>query len=554
MKYYYALSDEEIKSICLCYPYKELITGFKKCSKDFSALLPGRRPQSVSEEAGRNLIANNLHSNLTAKMVEVLLSSWVPKVSALVKEQLEDGKETDYAYIVAFSRLGGPSFVMPFFRFSDEEFSEERISAICAGVAALSAEREQIKELYDSATTTKQVEDLKRQHLAELKEKEQMIKRQATEIKAITKELEKERETTASLQEDNKQIEYLQKQLSEAALEIDKLRQDLQDESIRLKMAQDRQAESEVRKQELERENSSIQDAFDSCKSLLDQIDQQRQAVMALLYSDTAEELRPVDMDEFNEYLSYNFSDFGLDQAEPYYSLFLGFLDNTIFSNKPILCNQMLGHTLARCISNTLCGSPNPTIIPYQAKITSQDIQAILETDSRILVFDSFIGNYSEMELLPILRGAKRKIIIVTAEYDKTITFLLPEEALLSCIYINANNIPELFSLNGLDEDPSSLKEKMTIPLYEEPNNRAQRLCKEIMSELGFPSVVTNAFAERMTSEEMLDEFLAFSVIPYSIGAYGISPYNASDRLNKYAGFSGKCAHKELLMRWYGDA
>ena len=307
MKYYYALSDEEIKSICLCYPYKELITGFKKCSKDFSALLPGRRPQSVSEEAGRNLIANNLHSNLTAKMVEVLLSSWVPKVSALVKEQLEDGKETDYAYIVAFSRLGGPSFVMPFFRFSDEEFSEERISAICAGVAALSAEREQIKELYDSATTTKQVEDLKRQHLAELKEKEQMIKRQATEIKAITKELEKERETTASLQEDNKQIEYLQKQLSEAALEIDKLRQDLQDESIRLKMAQDRQAESEVRKQELERENSSIQDAFDSCKSLLDQIDQQRQAVMALLYSDTAEELRPVDMDEFNEYLSYNF-------------------------------------------------------------------------------------------------------------------------------------------------------------------------------------------------------------------------------------------------------
>ena len=554
MKYYTALSDEEIRAICLSYPYKELITGFKKCSKDFSALLPGRRPQSVSEETGRNLIANNLHSNLTAKMVEVLLSSWVPKVSALAKEQLEDGKDADYAYIVAFSKLGGPSFVRPFFRFSDEDFSEERISAICAGIAALSSEREHIKELYDSAATTKQVEDLNRQHRAELKEKEQKIKRQATEIKAITKELEKERDTSASLQEDNKQIDYLKKQLSEAALEIEKLRKDLQDEAIRLKRAQDQQTESEGRKQELERENASIQTALDSCKSLLRQIEQQRQAVLDLLYCDTAEELRPVDMDEFYEYLSYNLSNIGLDQAGPYYSLFLGFLGNTIFSNKPILCNQRLGHTLARCISNTLCGSQNPTIIPYKKEITSRDIQAILETDSRILVFDSFIGNYNEMELLPILRGAKRKIIIVTAEYDKTIAFLLPEEVLLSCIYINANNIPELFSLNGLDEDPSSLKEELTLPLYEEPNNRVQRLCREIMSELGFPPVVTNAFAERMTSEEMLDEFLAFSIIPYSIGAYGISPYNASDRLNKYAGFSGKCAHKELLIGWYGDA
>lgn len=554
MKYYTVLSDEEIRAICLCYPYKELISGFKKCSKDFSALLPGHRPQSVSEETGRNLIADNLHSNLTAKMVEVLLSSWVPKISALVKEQLENGKETDYAYIVAFSKLGGPSFVRPFFRFSDEDFSEEHISAICAGVAALSAEREQIKELYDSSATTKQVEDLNRQHRAELKEKDQKIKKQAADIKAVTKELEKERETSASLQEDNKQIGLLQKQLSDAALEIDKLRQGLNNEALRLKKAQDHQTETEGQKLELEKEKVSIQAELDSCKSLLDQIEQQRQAVMALLYSDTAEELRPVDMDEFYEYLSYNLSNIGFDQAGPYYSLFLGFLGNTLFSNKPILCNQMLGHALARCISNTLCGSPNPTIIPYKKDITSKDIQAILETDSRILVFDSFIGNYSEMELLPILRGAKRKIIIVTAEYDKTIAFLLPEEVLLSCIYINANNIPELLSLNGLDEDPSSLKEELALPLYEEPNNRVKRLCKEIMSELGFPSVVTNAFAERMTSEEILDEFLAFSVIPYSIGAYGISPYNASARLNKYAGFSGKCAHKELLIGWYGDA
>jgi hypothetical protein len=56
-----------------------------------------------------------------------------------------------------------------------------------------------------------------------------------------------------------------------------------------------------------------------------------------------------------------------------------------------------------------------------------------------------------------------------------------------------------------------------------------------------------------MSSEEKLAEFLAFSIIPYSIEAYGVSPYSASDRLEKYAGFLGKCAYKELLLEWYGD-
>ncbi|MBR5678162.1 MAG: hypothetical protein IKX20_08480 [Paludibacteraceae bacterium] len=553
MKYYTALTDEEIRSICLCFPYKELITGFKKYPKDFSALMSGRRPQSVGEEVGRNLIANNLHSNLTAKMVEVLLSSWVPKIPALVKEQLEDGREIDYAYIIAFSKLGGPSFVRPFFRFSDEGFSEERISAICAGVAALSAEREQIKELHNSAATTKQVEDLKRMHKAELKEKEKKIKRQDGTIKVISKELEKERKTASSLREENKQIDNLQKQLFEAASKIDKLRQDLQAEDIRVKKMQEQQAESEARKQELEKENAAILATLDYCKSLLDQIEQQKQATMALVYGDTADVLCPVDRDEFREYLSYNFSSIGIDPTMPFFSLLLGFLDNTVFNNKPIICNQALGHTLARCISNTLCGSQNPTIVPYRKEITTGDIQAILDSDDRIVLFDAFIGNYNEMELLPILRSAKRKIIIITAEFDKTIALLLPEEVLVSCTYINANNIPELLTLKGLDEDPSSIKEELCLPLYKEPNSRVQRLCKEIMSELGFPTVVSATLSEQMTSEEMLNEFLAFSIIPYSIEAYGISPYNASARLNKYAGFSGKCAHKGLLMEWYGD-
>lgn len=552
MKYYNVLTDEEIKSICLCYPYKEMITGFKKCSKDFSALLPGRRPQSVSEKTGRNLIANNPHSKLTATMVEVLLSSWVPSISAIVKAQLEKGKDIDYAYIIAFSKLGGSSFVKSFFHINDEGFSEERISVICAGVAALSEEKKRIKEQKNAASTTKQVEDLKQQHKGEIKEKDKVIKEQAGEIKTISKELEEERKKVTSLLEENKQITSLRSKLSEVSSEIEQLKQNLQDKDVRQKELQDECKEIKEQKVALEQENSAIQNALTDCQKLLAQIEQKRQATLSLLYSNTLEVLRPADMDEFNEYFSNNLSSIGLDKTKPYYSLLLSFIGNTIFLNKPIICNQALGRTLAMCVSNTICGNQNPTTIPFRKGMTSETICSALETDSRMLLFDSFIGNYSEMELLPILRSVKGKIIFLTAEYDKTIT-LLPEEVLLSCTYINANSIPELLTLNGLNEDPSLIKEEIFFPLYEEPNSRAQRLCKEIMSELGFPSVVTDVMAEQMTSEERFDEYLAFSLIPYAIEAYGVSPYNASARLNKYAGFSGKCAHKKLLMDWYGN-
>mgnify|MGYP007102008791 CR=1 FL=1 len=182
MRYYTQLSEDEIRAICLCYPYKELITGFKKCSRDFSALMPGHRPQSISEENGRNLIANNPRSNLTAKMVEVLLSSWMPKIDGFVKEQIADGKETDYAYIVAFSDLGFPSFARIYFHLSGECFGDERISAIESGAAALSAEKERAKEQDVFVTTSKKIEELRRQKDGELKEKEQEIKKKGSEM------------------------------------------------------------------------------------------------------------------------------------------------------------------------------------------------------------------------------------------------------------------------------------------------------------------------------------------------------------------------------------
>lgn len=553
MKYYPLLTEDEIQTLCLCYPYKLMITGFKRCYKDFSSLMPGHRPQSVGTEAGRNLIANNPHSRLTAKMLEVLLLNWCNFVSTSVKNQISEGKEKDYAYIIAFSELETSSFVRIFFHLSDIGFSEEHISAIIAGVDALFEERSKINERIDSSTNAKQIDEIKREHNRELKEKDKEIKKILTEKKILEAELSKERETTTKLTKENQRIPNLLEQLSKSAEESAALSNTIKEVELKLKEAKEAYIESERREQAVREEADAIRAELYKCQAALMESEEKHKAIYNLLYSDTTEELRPVNMSEFSEYLSYNLSNLGLEKSTSYFSLLAKYLGDTVFCNRPIICNHAIGLALAKCISNTLCGSQNPTIIPYQKGITSNEIKGILESDSRIVIFDSFIGNYSEMELFPIIRSVKRKIIFITAEYDKTISYLLPEEVLLNSTYINASKIPELFMSNELNEDPSTIREELSTPFHEEPNRKAQRLCREIMIELGFQNFVADSIAERMTSEDHLNGCLAFSILPYSINAFGIAPYNVSDRLNKYVGLTGKSAYKELIMEWYGN-
>ena len=142
MKYYIALTEEEIERVCRAHPYRVMLGGFKKCSKDFSAIMPGRRPQSVSEEVGRNLLLTNPHANLTAKMIEVLLTDWIKNITEVVKKQTDEGKALDAAYISAFSRFNLPGCMDLYFRFCNIEISEEHVLALAAGVDALIAERE----------------------------------------------------------------------------------------------------------------------------------------------------------------------------------------------------------------------------------------------------------------------------------------------------------------------------------------------------------------------------------------------------------------------------
>ena len=95
MNYFHLLTEEEVQIICSNYPYKEMIEGFKKYPKYFTAISTFR-PQKISEEKGHKLMAENSNSRLVKIMVDhdmakVASEGAAAKVRMNLAEYLEKG-------------------------------------------------------------------------------------------------------------------------------------------------------------------------------------------------------------------------------------------------------------------------------------------------------------------------------------------------------------------------------------------------------------------------------------------------------------------------------
>ena len=71
------------------------------------------------------------------------------------------------------------------------------------------------------------------------------------------------------------------------------------------------------------------------------------------------------------------------------------------------------------------------------------------------------------------------------------------------------------------------------------------------MQECGFTKKLIERLCLQITNEQELCQILMFSILPYCADVLGISPYNVSQRLQKYAGQAGRCPHKALMLRWF---
>lgn len=263
--------------------------------------------------------------------------------------------------------------------------------------------------------------------------------------------------------------------------------------------------------------------------------------------------LCPEDMDDFDEYFSYNLENIGFDENEHGSSDFVNYLKKIFFSGVPLLIKRGLGINLANCLANTIYGVPVAAHLLYSEGAGVQKIREFLaDTPDRVVCIDGFIGNCNEIELIPALEPHRNKIIILTYMFDRTLSFV-PCEILSSVHFISADVFSSVLRIRDITEDPSEVKE-ISCPYKNGvgADKRSQKIFYEIACECGLGKDTACVMADMIEDENYLNEMLMFTLLPYVAKVLGKSPYNCSKRLQRYAGEEGRCTKKEILMRWFG--
>lgn len=263
--------------------------------------------------------------------------------------------------------------------------------------------------------------------------------------------------------------------------------------------------------------------------------------------------LCPEDMDDFDEYFSYNLENIGFDENDDGSSDFVDYLEKSFFRGIPVLIKRGPGINLANCLANTIYGVPVAAHLLYSEGAGVQKISEFLaDTPDRVVCIDGFIGNCNEMELVPVLEQYRNKIIILTYMYDQTLRFV-PHEILSSVHFISADVFSSVLRIKNITEEPSEVKEILSA--YKSnvgADSRSQKIFYEIACECGLGKDTACAIADMIEDENHLNEILMFTLLPYVSKVLGKNPYNCSKRLQRYAGEAGRCLKKDILMRWFG--
>lgn len=557
MNWFQLLTKDDIQTICQNYPYKEMIQGFKKNPKAFNQIAKGYRPQSISEDRGHRLLLENSHTKLVTNMIEEFLEQWSTDISQRIKEYAKADNSEIESHLKAFHDSIFPDGIGLYFRLIKKPVSAEYTSLLTSAVSILASEKQKMSSIVAAPQINLvNLEKERKEHKTEIRAKDSEIKEKT---KAIGRLNEKIAQLSAIIETQQRELGYQLEQIQELEQSAITQKKELEDAiSVAHTFETIVNRQKKELKEALDAVDASKKQEYDQ-KVMIDLLQGKLSDIQTALaemsektYQESDHFRCPIDMEEFSEYLGYNLNSIGVGESSDDYNLLLEYLCDILFQNKPIICNRISGIPLATCVSNALCGTKSIKILPYSSEITSKDILHYLKSEDRICILDGFLGNFNEMELISIVRGIKGKIIFLTLEYERTIAYL-PKELLLYFNYLNVSRIKGFFSDKPVDEDATEIEEQWILRKSKSTNRSAERLCTEIMKQLGFGIEVSLLIAQKMTSEEKLVQYLAFSILPYSCEALDCRPYETSERLQKYAGEQGKCRYKSLLLGWFGN-
>ena len=521
------LTDEEYGRICAAIPHGVIVGYFKKNPKEFSKIRPGFRASAIKMDDAVKLMVKCRQNGFISSFVERIVKDWLAEISDAITEYQKDGETEISASIRALSQSYFADNNSAYFKLAETEFSDDDISLIQATIALVK----------DYETKVHEIEDKLNKSLQEIDECKRVI------INADSKNKRQLEESALQIRKLKERIEELKKAESlyrEAQGELEKSKQDIERLNRLNATSVEKMAELQSEIEKITKEKADLEV---SVRKKLE--DERKEELLAKVFT---KPLRPVDIDEFLDYLRFNLESIGVKNESdlPIKDLLSFYIADTVFCGKPIVCDKVMSEVLSGCIANALVGTSDVSRISFTADINEKALREFLINSGRIIVIDNFLGNFNETILFSIIDDYRNKIIILTYSYSKTLKFI-SEELFAFCNFIGAAKVPALFAGSKTDEDPSTFDEEEYDPEWVYYGNRYETILRNMLKELNYCEKIVNAKVLNISDERKLCEILLFDIIPYCIEVRSINPLNYSRTLQKYM---QKSHYSKLLERW----
>lgn len=526
MKYLPLMTEDEIRYVCSVIPTKDAVGYFQHNPKEFAKICPGFRASAVGKLDVSNLLFRNRSRGFVEFFIEKHISDWLSQIQQHIDKCLNDGNTRVVALLKTLPHCFFVDNISLYFKLTDGEFAEDARSIISASTRIIK----------DSDTECERLETTLNAKTSEISRTEAELERIQTELANTRKKLGERIDEIKILKRTNADLEKSKGVIASPEQTIRSLKQKAQKREDYI--------------QQLKRELSATRDKQLKLElKIRDEL--AKQQTMEKFQQEVAQKPKcPKDLNEFRDYLGYNFENIGVPAGSDYYPLLKDYLSEILFKGKPIIISRSTGLSLMQCVSNTLAKTSVVSTLTFADDVTDKTIDDFLSQDKRIVCLDNFIGNYNETALITTCDRHRDKIIFLTVAYDHTLCFV-PDELMRYCHYLNLNRVEAFASGKELTEDPSIVDEVEIVVTSNAPDARWSGALKEMLEEFGVSGALSAYKSSLVTDEVSLCRLLAFDVLPYCTDVLKIAPFNTSERLVKYAGDSGRCQYKDLFRRWF---
>lgn len=572
MNYFPMMTEDEIKYVCSVIPLHDSVSYFKRYPKDFAQIMPGFRAESLKDHGKVSAVLfRNRNHPFVYSFIENHISHWMDEIKNEITSRADKGESKESAWLHTLPFCFFVDDISIYFKLIGEDYSKEYISLLSESIKLISTiynskqsletglkdievEREHLKNEIEHVYNDLDISNKKNiEYFSEIKDLKiingdlekliDVVRSGEQEIVDLRNKLNERNELILILKDELTTVKDKQQELER------KIRKQIEDEQIIMDLKNKLNERNElilILKDEL----TTIKDKQQELeRKIRKQIEDEQTAnyyELAVSYNPR----HPRDMEEFREFLGYNFESIGVSASTEYFPLLKDYLCEILFAGKPILVSRCNVSAVIKCVSNSLIGSGNVVPLVFKSGISEEEIHEYLSSKNRILCLDNFIGNFNETILVAICDKHKDKIIFATVSYDRTLRYV-PEEFLKYCHYLNLNRIEAFTCDRALSEDPSTFDEVEVSESVITPSIRWAPFLKDMLDEFGISNTFATYKSRLISDEARLCQLLAFDILPFCVDVLEIHPFNISERLNKYAGDTGRCSYKELFRRWF---